>query len=55
MITNYHVVEDVDNIKVTLHDGEIAELIASRIRNDLALIKVKSDNPVNGLGEEVAT
>ena len=48
VITNYHVVEDVDNIKVTLHDGEIttAELIASRIRNDLALIKVKSDNPL---------
>ena len=46
VITNYHVVEDVEHIKVTLHDGEIttAELIASRIRNDLALIKVKSDN-----------
>lgn len=42
VITNYHVVEDVDDIRVTLHNGETtsAELIASRIRNDLALIKV---------------
>ncbi|MAI70001.1 MAG: serine protease [Rhodopirellula sp.] len=48
VITNYHVVEDVDNIKVTLHNGETttAELIASRVRNDLALIRVKSDRPL---------
>lgn len=44
VITNYHVVEDVDNIRVTLHDGTVtsAELIASRPRNDLALVKVES-------------
>ncbi len=48
VVTNYHVVEDVDNIKVTLHNGETttAELIASRVRNDLALIRVKSDRPL---------
>ncbi len=42
VITNFHVVEDVDDIRVTLHNGETtsAELVASRIRNDLALIKV---------------
>ncbi|KAA5545614.1 PDZ domain-containing protein [Roseiconus nitratireducens] len=42
VITNYHVVEDVDNIRVTLHDGTVtsAELIAARPRNDLALVKV---------------
>lgn len=42
VITNYHVVEDVEDIQVTLHNGETtsADLIASRIRNDLALIKV---------------
>ena len=36
VITNYHVVEDVDDIRVTLHNGETtsAELVASRIRND---------------------
>ena len=44
VITNYHVVEDVDDIRVTLHDGSTtgADLIASRIRSDLALIKVNS-------------
>ena len=48
VITNYHVVEDVDDIRVTLHNGETtsADLIASRIRSDLALIKVKSDRPL---------
>lgn len=50
VITNYHVVEDVDNIRVTLHDGTVttAELIAARPRNDLALVKVnaKVDLPV---------
>ena len=42
VITNYHVVEDVQEILVTLHDGRqtTAELVAARIRSDLALIKV---------------
>ena len=42
VVTNYHVVEDVDNIRVTLHDGTVtsAELIAARPRKDLALVKV---------------
>lgn len=42
VVTNYHVIEDVDNIRVTLHDGTVttAELIASRPRNDLALVKI---------------
>ena len=45
VITNYHVVEDVKDIRVTLHNGETtsATLIASRIRNDLALIKVNTN------------
>ncbi len=45
VITNFHVVEDVEEILVTLSDGETttAQLIASRIRNDLALIKVNVD------------
>ena len=47
-ITNYHVVEDVDEIQVTLHSGETtgADLVASRRRSDLALIKVHSDSPL---------
>jgi serine protease Do len=45
VITNYHVVEDVKDIRVTLHNGETtsADLVTSRIRNDLALIKVNTD------------
>ena len=45
VITNYHVVEDVEDIRVTLHDGETtsADLVTSRIRNDLALIKFRTD------------
>jgi serine protease Do len=45
VITNYHVVEDVEEIRVTLHDGgtTTAELVAARIQNDLALIKVNVD------------
>ncbi|MGB7344693.1 MAG: trypsin-like peptidase domain-containing protein [Pirellulaceae bacterium] len=48
VITNYHVVEDVDDIRVTLHDGTTtsADLIASRIRSDLALIKVNTREPL---------
>jgi len=48
VITNYHVVEDVQEIRVTLHDGQqtTAQLIASRIRNDLALIKVNARDPL---------
>ncbi|MEO1525630.1 MAG: trypsin-like peptidase domain-containing protein [Planctomycetota bacterium] len=48
VITNYHVVEDVDNIRVTLHDGTVtsATLIASRPRNDLALVKVNTNKPL---------
>ena len=48
VITNYHVVEDVEEIQVTLQSGETttAELISSRIRNDLALIRVNTDEPL---------
>ncbi len=45
VITNYHVVEDVDDIRVTLHDGATtsATLVAARARKDLALIKINTD------------
>ncbi|WP_246114482.1 trypsin-like peptidase domain-containing protein [Rubripirellula tenax] len=48
VITNYHVVEDVDDIQVTLASGETttAELVSARIRNDLALIKVNVRDPL---------
>jgi len=49
VITNYHVVEDVDNIRVTLHDGTVttAELVASKPRNDLALVKIDTTRPLD--------
>ena len=48
VITNYHVVEDVEDIRVTLHNGEktSAELVASRIRSDLALIRIRTSDPL---------
>ncbi len=48
VITNYHVVEDVQDIQVTLSNGETttAELVSARIRNDLALIKVNVSEPL---------
>jgi serine protease Do len=48
VITNYHVVEDVDDIQVTLDGGTTttAELVAAQVRRDLALIKVKVDRPL---------
>ncbi len=44
VITNYHVVEDVEKIYVTLDDGSevTADLIAARVRNDLALVKIQT-------------
>ncbi|MEM6468452.1 MAG: trypsin-like peptidase domain-containing protein [Planctomycetota bacterium] len=54
VITNYHVVEDVDNIRVTLDDETVttAELIAARPRSDLALVKIRTsrDLPTVPLG-----
>ena len=47
-ITNYHVVQDVENINVTMESGKTATatLIAARVKNDLALIKVHTDEPM---------
>ncbi len=44
VITNYHVVEDVDQIQITLDDGTntTAELVDAAIRSDLALLKVNT-------------
>ncbi|WP_044303558.1 trypsin-like peptidase domain-containing protein [Rhodopirellula sallentina] len=47
VVTNYHVVEDVYEINVTLHDGSTttAELVASDPSNDLALVKLRGAGP----------
>ena len=48
LITNYHVVEDVNDIRVTLADNRtaVAEVIASDARYDLAVLKVSLDEPL---------
>ncbi|MEM6777219.1 MAG: trypsin-like peptidase domain-containing protein [Planctomycetota bacterium] len=48
VVTNYHVVQDVGDINVTLHDGTStrADLIASDARSDLALVKLRVDQPL---------
>jgi serine protease Do len=45
IITNYHVVEGVARIQVTLHDDseQIAQLIAHDPKTDLAIIKITAD------------
>ncbi len=48
VITNYHVVEDVAEVRITLADGgqTTADVIATDIRSDLALLKVNVDDPL---------
>lgn len=45
LVTNFHVVEDVSDIRVTLADGETvsAELVAHDKGNDLAVLKIDVD------------
>jgi len=46
ILTNHHVVENADEIQISLLDGEIhdAEVIGSDAATDIALIKVEADN-----------
>ncbi len=48
IVTNYHVVEGVSNIQVTMHDGRnaVAKLIAHDPKTDLAVIKVDVSQPL---------
>lgn len=47
VVTNYHVVEDVDEITVTIGDDEyVAELIGSDPNTDLALLKIEKPDGV---------
>lgn len=48
VITNYHVVEDVAEVRITLADGTQtrAELVATDVRSDLALLKVDVKQPL---------
>jgi Do/DeqQ family serine protease len=48
ILTNHHVVENADEIQVSLMDGEIldAEIVGSDAATDIALLKVKADGLV---------
>ncbi len=48
IITNYHVVEGVSRIRVTMADEStaVAELIANDPKTDLAIIKIAADTPL---------
>jgi serine protease Do len=49
IVTNHHVIADADEITVRLHDDTLleAELVGSDEKTDLALLKVKSDEPLS--------
>lgn len=46
MLTNHHVIENADDVQVTLGDGRTvkAEFIGSDADTDIALIRIKADN-----------
>ena len=48
IITNYHVVEGVSNIQVSLHDerSAVARLVAHDPKTDLAIIRIDSKEPL---------
>jgi serine protease Do len=48
IVTNYHVVRDVESLRVTLHDGSAfdARVISFDSREDLAIIKIESNDPL---------
>jgi len=48
VITNFHVVEDVEQVQVTLADGvtTTAEVVATEVKSDLALLKVNVSSPL---------
>jgi len=49
VVTNYHVVEDVEEVRITLADGTqtTAVVVATDIRSDLALLKVNVSVPLD--------
>ncbi len=51
VVTNNHVIEDSEEIKVILHDGKEveAELVGRDSKTDLALLKVDTDEPLTAL------
>ncbi len=48
IVTNYHVVQDVDSLQVTLHDDSTysARVVSFDSRRDLAVIKIPANRPL---------
>ena len=48
MVTNYHVIDQMTDVKISLSDQSEypAQIILRDQRNDLAVLKVKRDEPV---------
>lgn len=57
IVTNYHVVEDVNSIRVRLADGSVspARVVARDNESDLALIKIDVKNPLTVMPLGTAT
>ncbi len=51
VVTNNHVVEGADNVKVTLYDDTVldAEIIGRDEKTDLAVLKVNADHPLTAI------
>jgi serine protease Do len=51
IVTNRHVIDEADSVKVTFQDGRelTAEIIGVDEKTDIALLKVKSDKPLQTL------
>lgn len=49
ILTNYHVVKDASEVKVTLHDDKevVGEVIGTVSKSDLAIVKVDSSTKIN--------
>lgn len=51
VITNYHVIKDADNIRITFHDDETldAEILGYDEKTDIAVLKLKTDKKLTAV------
>lgn len=51
VVTNFHVIKDADEVRITLHDDTTleAEIIGRDEKTDLALLKVTTDHPLTAV------
>lgn len=57
IVTNYHVIQDVDTITVTLHNGEslMARPVSFDRKQDMAIIQVKASSPLSVMSMGTST